>query len=258
METGAPLFPPLLTGLAAAESDLLAAAIRAAEDGADGGTVLWSPLHAPGSARWEAAMILAPETPLSEALTAVFALQMAAVDAIGALARPELGITWAWPDILLANGAAAGRMRVAASDPAPDQTPDWLAIAFALDLAPMGDAPGETPDRTTLAEEGCPELGGAALTEVWARHALLWLHRWMESGLRAVEPHWRDRAFGAGEDERGAALAFDGATGRFLGVDEEGGLLLRLEDEKVAHRPLSIILERSQRIDPPRLRTAAL
>lgn len=255
---GAPVFPPLLTGMAApGAEDLLAAASQAACDGADGGTVLWSPTPHP----WRAAIVLAPEAALRESLSVVLALQLAVIDAIGALAPPEVGITWAWPDVMLANGAVAGRMRVAASSQEPDETPDWLAAEFSVDLAPLGAAPGETPDRTTLAEEGCPDLSSNALTEVWARNALLWLHRWGEAGLAAAAPQWRERAYGAALDDRETSLILPlsgggAAHGRFLGIDDHGGLLLRSENGAVSNPSLLEVLPRADLNDPARLSPA--
>lgn len=247
---GAPTFPPLLTGLAApGDDDILAAGVAAARGGADGGTVLWSPRRD----RWEVAVVFAPEDALKRSLTVALALQMAVVDAIGALAPPEVGVVWAWPDVMLVNGARAGRMRAAAETEDPAATPDWLVFALEAEIAPIGVDPGETPDRTSLAEEGCADLDARRLTEVWARHAQLWLHTWIESGLAAVEPHWRDRAFGAGAAE--TAFRYDGPTpaaGRFLGLDEDGGLLLRTSDG-VANPPLTDLLSRSEASEPPRL-----
>lgn len=255
-----PVFPPLLTGLAALEpGDLLEPAIRAAREGADGGTVLFSLEPHP----WRVGLVLAPEAPLAQALGVAYALELATVDTIGALAPAELGITWAWPDILLANGAAAGRLRAAASTEDPDETPDWLVFSLSVDLAPLGDAPGESPDRTSLAEEGAFDLQSLELTEVWARHALLWLHTWMEGGLPAVGPHWVDRAFGGRSDERETLLRLGEVEGRFLGLSDDGALLLREPGEtsganagKVASLPVTTILARAGQADPPRLAPA--
>lgn len=235
----APALPPLLTGVEIGpEDDPLAAAARAAAapEGVPGGSLF----YAPRPDRLEAAIALAPETPLEEALFALYAAQVALADAFGALAPPEVAYEHGWPDAIRINGAEAGRFRIAAAAPeAADAPPAWLVIAVSLAaIAPVDGAgadpaaaaaePGLTPDKTTLAEEGCGDIAPQALLEAWARHFVYWLSRWLDDGPRPVIDAWRGRAVGWGET---ATLARGPrrARGVVLGLDDRGALMLKPE-----------------------------
>ena len=61
---------------------------------------------------------------------------------------------------------------MAASTHDPEEIPDWLVIGLELPLWLETDAPGQTPDQTSLYEEGCAEVGAVNLLEVG--HAIRW------------------------------------------------------------------------------------
>lgn len=220
--------PPLLRDFAiTADTDPLAAARQAAQDGVDAGAVLW----APRDDRIETAMIFAPDHALSTALTATFAIEQAATDAIGALGPPETAALWAWPDVLLLNGARVGRLRVAASTNDLNATPDWLIFALSIRRAPLtGAEEGERPNETSLLGEGVM-LDTKDLIAAFARHALYRITSWDEDGLAAIMREWRGRAEGAETDVRIELGPEAPLTGRWLGLDEEGALLLKTEAE---------------------------
>lgn len=206
--------------------DPLAASVAAARDGVDAGTVFW----ALREDRLEAAIVFAPEAPLRRALTAIFALEQALTDAIGALGPPETAVYWAWPDVLLLNGARAGRIRVAAAGDDLDAVPGWLVFALSLRRLPRDDAdPGLRPDETSLAEEGCGDLGVRELASAWARHALYRVTSWEEGGLAPIMREWRGRAEGEGGEVAIALGKEAPAEGAWLGLDEEGALTVRTE-----------------------------
>ncbi len=247
LDAGAlPHFPPLLRGRAvAAGGDPFEAALAAAAAGEDPGLVTWS--DDPQNLR--AAILLAPEVALAPALAMVLAAANALNDAVGALAPPEIGLTHVWPDGVKLNDALAGKIDAAASLDDPAAEPDWLVVGVALALRnPPGRDPGETPDRTALAEEGGGEVSHRALVESWSRHVLLWMNRWQEDGLRPLADAWFDRAADRGRE---VTFAWRGRRigGRFLGLEEAGGMILQGEAgaETV---PLSAILER-RRSWPP-------
>ncbi|MCO6417226.1 biotin/lipoate--protein ligase family protein [Siccirubricoccus sp. KC 17139] len=136
-------------------------------------------------ARAEAAVVLEPELPLAQARLAFHAAANALADAVAALGPPERAVALRWPGRLLVEGGECGCVRLAAPPgAATEAVPDWLVVGMELRLAfPEGHAPGETPDQTSLFEEGFPvELDAAALTAAWARHLMAGLEEWQARG----------------------------------------------------------------------------
>ena len=146
-------------------------------------------------------------------------------DCIGALAPPEVGMLHVWPDGIKINGAHAGAFRVEASSWQADAVPEWLVIGMALALSSDHANPGERPDATALAEEGCGHITRVRLLESWSRHTLVWINRWSDDGFRPIFEAWLARA-----DGRGSEITLETSTGTFLGLDEQGGLLLKTDD----------------------------
>jgi len=212
-----PTFPPLLRGeTAPAGQDPFAKAVAAAAVGADPGLVVWS--RAPDGLA--AALVLAPEHPLEQSLSVVFAVALGLGDALGALAPPEVAVHYDWPGGIRVNGARCGRLRAAAPGADPGAIPDWLVVGVEMPyLPPEGVEPGTRPDETSLAEEGCIDVTPVALLESWTRHSLHWIHRWMEEGMAPLHEAWRGRAWGLGEDLPEGGI--------FVGIDEWGGRLVR-------------------------------
>ena len=225
-------FPPLMWG-EAATGDALGHAARRATLGCDAGLVA----YALGASRAEAALVFAPEVPLSEAMTMLPLCGVGFQNALGALAPPEVAVHLEWDGGIRINGAACGRFDMLSATNDPQATPDWLAIGWTLPLIPENDAPGTTPDRTSLFAEGCAEVQPGTLVESWARHTLNWISRWEAEGPRALHAEWRGLAHGVGEPmTRGAH------SGTFLGVDESFGMLLR-DDETTHLIPLTDLLQ---------------
>ncbi|MCY3669812.1 MAG: DUF4444 domain-containing protein, partial [Alphaproteobacteria bacterium] len=203
--------------------------------GCDGGTIIYNI----GADRLAAAIVFAPEVVLEDAMAMLPACGVGFQNALGALAPPEVAVHLTWEGGILVNGAACGRLRAAASDCAPEDVPDWLAVGLEVPLiAEDVDAPGAAPDRTSLYEEGCVEVAPDALLESWSRHTLVWINRWSDDGAGPLHGEWRGLAHGIGEE-----VSVGGRTGLFVGVDERFGMLLR-EGEATSLLPLSGLLER--------------
>lgn len=227
----APSFPPLLTGeKAPAGIDPFEKAQVAAMMGCDAGLVVWSDRDD----AMAAALVLAPEQPLAKAISIAFAPAIGFVDALGALGPPETAIHHVWPGAFKVNGADCGHLRAAASTTDPSAEPDWLVLAIHVPFLPLGDG-GEDPTRTCLFQEGCADLTPANLLESWSRHTLVWINRWLDDGLSPLHAAWRERAW-----EMGKPLP-DG-SGIFMGLDEDGGMLVKSGDTTAA-RPLTDLLD---------------
>ena len=180
-----PDLPPLLRGLATA-GDPFEGARQEAARGCDAGLVL----HRLTGEAMEAALVLAPEVPLADAVAMLPACGVGLQNALGALAPPEVAVRLTWGGELRVNGAACGALRAAAASREAGEVPGWLVVGLAVEIGAPGEAPGERPGQTCLAEEGCGEIGAARLLESWSRHALTWIHRWDTEGPRPLHAEW--------------------------------------------------------------------
>lgn len=225
----APVFPPLLSGRAvdAGASAFTDAGHAAARQTAGAGEVFWSQ----AVDRLDLAVVLEPEVDEARALQVHFVLMVACGDAIGAIGPPELALQYRWPTAIQANGAQVGKARLAlpaASDPAA--APAWMVAGVEMVMlgAPDRVEPGLLPEQTTLWDEGCADMDPVSLVESISRHFLAWLNIWQDDGFGPVHEAWLARC-----EERGGEFALDHAgqrhQGRFLGLDEDGNLLLQSE-----------------------------
>ena len=225
-----PSFPPLLKGEKAPSGiDPFEKARVAAMMGCDPGLIVWTDR----ADTLSAAIVLAPEKPLADAISILFAPAIGFVDSLGALGPPELAIHHVWPGAFKVNGADCGGLRAGASTLEPDIEPDWLVIGIDVPFL-LPEEGGEDPTRTCLFNEGCAELTPHQLLESWSRHTLVWINRWLDDGLEPLHTAWRERAW-----EMGKPLP-DG-TGTFMGLDEAGGMLVK-SGEITAIRPVTEIL----------------
>ncbi|WP_294610794.1 biotin/lipoate--protein ligase family protein [uncultured Roseovarius sp.] len=232
-----PAFPPLMSGLAVTGAiDPFEKACAMASLGCDAGLIV----HNITANRFLAALVMAPEVPLEEAMAMLPACGVGFQNALGALAPPEVAVHLEWPGGIRINGAACGHFRVAAGGSDPGALPGWLVVGIDLPLMQINDRPGDRPDQTALYDEGCAEVDPVNLLESWARHTLVWITRWEEDGGKDLHSEWRPLAHDMGEDVRQ-----NGMSGKFLGVDERFGMLLRSGD--TTHLiPLSTLLETPQ------------
>ncbi|MCC1492927.1 DUF4444 domain-containing protein [Cognatishimia sp. F0-27] len=216
-------------------ADPMEIAVMQAVRGVDAGLIPWRVT----ADRVSAAIVLAPDVALKDAIAMLPLCGVGFQNALGALAPPEVAVHLEWTGGIRVNGASCGAFRCFASDLDPEAIPDWLVIGFALPLLPLEAETGNTPDQTALFVEGCADVNPHQLVEAWARHTLNWIARWEESGAQPVHAEWRGLAHGIGE-----VITLDGRSGTFLGVDERFGLLLRT-DEKTDLIPLTTRLETS-------------
>jgi biotin-(acetyl-CoA carboxylase) ligase len=196
----APELPPVFRAFAAL-GDVGSCAKSAAQSGAEEGALYWS--VAPE--RIALALVLHGDRPLAEAAEFLAVAQVGVADALAALIPARLPVTMVGPDRLFLNDAEVGRLRLEAA--ADGEPPPWLVLEVAIARAAEDETidPGLTPERTTLAEEGCADLDPVDLIEAIARHLLAWTARWVEEGPAAimaarqargqgVMPDWHDLA----------------------------------------------------------------
>ncbi len=193
--------------------------------------------------RLDLAVVLGPEVEPGRCWEMLFLTAVAFGDAVGAIAPPELAIHYRWPDLIHANGAAVGRVRLAMA-PELDETgaPRWLAIGLTARVQPNeeGAEPSTYLDRTTLANEGAVDLSVTDWAEAFARHLLVWIDTWEESGFRQVHKNWWGR-----HDPKADRFSWqqDGRqlSGRPIGLDEHGSFLVEAEGTTLLVQPGTLL-----------------
>jgi biotin-(acetyl-CoA carboxylase) ligase len=191
----------------------------------------------------EFALVLEPEEPLAQARRALYAGMAALVDALAAQAQPETSITIDWPDSIAVNHGLVGGARLA-WPPAisEDEIPPWLVFGAAIRTVSMsGTEPGLNPLVTALEEEGFTDLLASQLVESFARHFMLAIDAWQESGFGAVAKSYLER------------LPFEQGVRR--DIDANGDLLVRrmtrdLGKAEVERKPLLPRLAEPAWFDP--------
>lgn len=235
-----PRFPPLLIGYATGPANPFAVACDRARRGVDAGLLAWSI----GSERLRAALVLAPETPLEQAMAGYVACAVGFQNAMGVTAPAETALHLEWGGGLRINGGYFGRIHAYASTANPKDVPDWLVMGLdvTLELGPDFE-PGQTPDWTSLYNEGCGEVDPVELLEAWARHSLVWLHEIDTPQARAtLHREYEGLLWEAGKPTV-IRLGGEAISGKLLGVDEDFGCLIKSETGETRLLPLHEILE---------------
>lgn len=233
-----PQLPPLLSAIEVpAAQDILAKAIAVAST-TEVGTVFYSK----DADSMKIAIRLAPEVPLRSAGQMLFAMMVGLGDAIGALAPPEVAVTYQLPGYLLLNRGRAGVVRLIV-DPAaePDDIPDWMIVGAEVLISQLSDHNGEWMaqegiEHTSLAEEGGGFISRTRLVESSCRHFLAWVNRWNDDGFKPIYDAWMQRL------EVKNPISFeDGSKVDWLGLDEDGGALLKLDGKPTAVPPHNLV-----------------
>jgi biotin-(acetyl-CoA carboxylase) ligase len=177
----------------------------------------------------EFAVVLEPEEPLAQARRAFYAGMVALADALAAHAQPETSITIDWPDSISVNLGIVGGGRLGwPQGIKEDEVPPWLVFGAMIRTVSMtGGEPGLNPLVTALEEEGFTDVMSSHLVESFARHFMVAIDSWAESGFGAVAKNYLAR------------LPVEPGVRR--DIDENGDLLLRrmgkLELERKALLP---------------------
>lgn len=227
MHLSPPVFPPLFTGFEIAPQAMpFAEACRGAASGQFGAAdIAWSGR----SDRAEIAIVLEPDVPRLRCLQMMALAMVAAGDCLGALMPPQMPVTYRWPDRVLINAGEVGRIEMAMAAAGDERSvPDWLVVALGVQLsfAQSGREPGEVAHLTAIAEEGGGDIDRTQLLQSFSSHFLTWLHTWQTEGFRPVAEAFMPRL----ERREGKVVVGKGsrrATGAPLGLDEEGGLVLK-------------------------------
>jgi len=187
----------------------------------------------------EFAVVLEPEEPLLKARRVFYAGMSALADALAAHAQPETSITIDWPDSLLVNQGLVGGARLAwPNDLEDDQTPPWVVFGGMIRTVSIaGTEPGLNPLVTALEEEGFTDGMSDKVVESFARHLMVAIDSWQESGFGAVAKSYLER--------------LPREQGLHREIDENGDLLVRrIGEAEVARHKLLPRLSQSAWLDP--------
>ena len=187
----------------------------------------------------EFALVLEPDEPLAGARRALYAGMAALSDALIACSEPETAIGMAWPDAILVNRGLVGGGRLAwPQGVAEDEVPPWLVFGAMVRVQSLdGQEPGANPLVTTLAEEGFGGVVSHEIVESFARHFMVAIDAWQESGFNAVAKPYLERL----APEQGLHRA----------IDDNGDLLLRrMVTDAAERRPFVEALAMPSWLDP--------
>jgi biotin-(acetyl-CoA carboxylase) ligase len=143
----------------------------------------------------EFAVVLEPEEPLKTARRTLYAGLAALADALAVHAPPERPIAFDWPDAVRVDGGLVGGARLAwPAGAAESEPPPWLVLGVMIRTVAMGEAePGLSPLAAALEQEGFDDLGSGRLVESFARHFMVAIDAWQESGFGEIAKNYLAR-----------------------------------------------------------------
>jgi len=143
----------------------------------------------------EFAVVLEPDEPLRKARRVFYAGMAALADALAAHAQPETSIIIDWPDSIFVNRGLVGGGRLAwPHDVREHETPPWLVFGGMVRTVSMtGVEPGLNPLVTALEEEGFSDVMSSHVVESFARHLMVAIDSWQESGFAPVAKNYLQR-----------------------------------------------------------------
>ena len=234
-ENDPPLLPPILTPIPVVNGiDVFAKAIAVAGK-SETGTVLYSenPEYV------EVAIILSPEIPKIKCNQMLYIMMVASGDAIGALAPPEVAVTYAFPGFIFLNRGAAGLVKVEIAPSNDDQSiPDWMVVGLKLRLNNNIEINENeiNADVTSLADEGGGYVSRTRAIESLSRHFLAWVSQWEDEGFKPVTEVWNKR-----REETKVVTLKSGQEVSWVGLDENGLAIVKSNAQEVFLSPIDII-----------------
>ena len=233
-ENDPPLLPPILTPIPVVKNvDVFAKAIAVAGK-SETGTVLYSenPEYV------EVAIILSPEVPKIKCNQMLYIMMVASGDAIGALAPPEVAVTYAFPGFIFLNRGEAGLVKIEVAPSSDDQSiPDWMVVGLKLRLNNNIEINEKEiqEDITSLADEGGGYVSRTRAIESLSRHFLAWISQWEDEGFKPVTEVWNKRR----EETKVITLKNDQQVS-WVGLDENGLAVVKLNTKELFLSPIDI------------------
>ncbi len=236
-ENDPPLLPPILTPVVVPNNvDVFTKAIASASK-SEAGTVFYSE----NPEYLEIAVVLLPEVPKIRCNQMLYVMMVAAGDAIGALAPPEVAVTFSYPGLIFLNRGEAGLVKIEVSPSDGDQIiPDWMVVGIKLRLNNnlQVDESNIKPDITSLADEGAGYISRTRAIESLSRHFLAWVSQWEDEGFKPVVDVWNSRR----EETKVINLKANDVVS-WIGLDENGLAIVKLNEKELFLSPIEITKE---------------
>jgi BirA family biotin operon repressor/biotin-[acetyl-CoA-carboxylase] ligase len=208
-----------------------------ARAGAAKGTLVWAGEQTAGRGRrgrlWLSppgnlylSLVMRPAVTPASAAQLGFVTSLALAEGIGSLCGPSLDIRCKWPNDILAAGRKLAGILLE-SEITENETIDFVVIGAGANLASR-PRDVEYP-ATSLAEQEFPGIDPERLLQAYIRRFDCWARIWRAQGFAPIREAWLARAAGLGEEIR---VRLERATlfGRFLDLDDDGALLLGMEE----------------------------
>ena len=229
-----PLLPPILTPIVVPNNiDVFTKAIASASN-SEAGTVYYSE----NPEYLEVAVVLLPEVSKIKCNQMLYVMMVAAGDAIGALAPPEVAVTFSYPGLIFLNRGEAGLVKIEVSTSNEDENiPDWLVVGIKLRLNNnlQIDESNIKPDITSLADEGAGYISRTRAIESLSRHFLAWVSQWEDEGFKPVVDVWNGR-----REETKVINLKGNEDVSWVGLDENGLAIVKLKEKELFLSPLEI------------------
>ena len=236
-ENDEPQLPPLLSAEKVSKDiDVFQKAISSTKT-FDTGTVFYSEKNE----MVDIAILLNPEVNQKKCNQMIYLLTVAAGDAIGALAPPEVMVTHSFPGYIYLNKGEAGVVNLAIDyQEKGDQIPEWLVLGFKLKIKEFSDMEQDHPDPdiTSLETEGAGFISRTRMVESVCRHFLAWLNQWEDEGFTPVIKMWNQRI----DSDKEINLT-GGQSAKFMTVDENGYAVVEKDNKKIFVSPVELFNE---------------
>jgi BirA family biotin operon repressor/biotin-[acetyl-CoA-carboxylase] ligase len=205
---------------------------RLARDGAPDWTVVWTREQFAGRGRrgrqWVdvpgnlfVSIVLRPDCTPAVAAQLGFVAALAVGEAIGSLVPRDAELRYKWPnDVLLNRRKVAGILLESETNEAG--TLDWLVAGIGINVT---GHPPETAYPTTSLREAGSDADAADTLEAFVQRFFAWVGRWLAEGFAPVREAWLRSVASLG-DSITARLERDEVAGRFVGIDDDGALLI--------------------------------
>jgi biotin-(acetyl-CoA carboxylase) ligase len=186
----------------------------------------------------EFAVVLEPEQPLNVARLAFYAGMVALGDALAAGAPPEKPIAIDWPDAIQVDHGLVGGGRLAwPGGCEEDAVPAWLVFGAIIRTVSLREAEAALhPMATALAEEGFDDASAERLAEQFARHLMVAIDRWQESGSAPLVRDYLSRLMPVNRTR--------------YEIADNGDLLIASPGRKTERRHLAAALQTPSWLDP--------
>ncbi len=212
-------------------------AARMARAGAPAGTLVQARRQTAGRGRqgrtWESptgnlyvSFVLRPDCAPSAAPQLSFVAALAAAETIRPLLPTPAALRLKWPNDLLIGGSKVAGLLLETESTEARQL-DWLIVGMGINIVSFPEDMGAAA--TSLAAEGAAPAAPTDLLDSFMAIFPGWAARWQQEGFAPIRRSWLDSAAGLGSVIL-ARLPNETLRGDFVGLDEDGALMLALPD----------------------------